>query len=92
LPWFHIVTLLTKVSDDTSREWYAARAIAEGWSRPALEAHIKNQLHRRQGAALTNFDGRSSETDVGVHRDPRRSGARSRRRDERKVALVSGLG
>jgi predicted nuclease of restriction endonuclease-like (RecB) superfamily len=58
LPWFHVVVLLTKVSDAPTREWYAARAIAEGWSRPVLEAHIKSQLHLRQGAALNNFDGR----------------------------------
>jgi predicted nuclease of restriction endonuclease-like (RecB) superfamily len=25
LPWFHLVTLLTKISDDAEREWYAAR-------------------------------------------------------------------
>lgn len=27
LPWFHVVTLLTKVSVDTEREWYAAQPI-----------------------------------------------------------------
>jgi predicted nuclease of restriction endonuclease-like (RecB) superfamily len=58
LPWFHVVVLLTKVPEPATREWYAARAIAEGWSRPVLEAHIKSQLHLRQGAALNNFDGR----------------------------------
>ena len=25
LPWFHLVTLLTKISDNAEREWYAAR-------------------------------------------------------------------
>ncbi|HLA83058.1 MAG TPA: PDDEXK nuclease domain-containing protein [Thermoleophilia bacterium] len=56
LPWFHIVTLLTKVSANTEREWYAAQVIQHGWSRPTLDAHIKNQLHLRQGVAITNFD------------------------------------
>jgi predicted nuclease of restriction endonuclease-like (RecB) superfamily len=56
LPWFHIVTLLTKVAEPNEREWYAARAIAEGWSRATLEAQIKSQLHLRQGSALTNFE------------------------------------
>ncbi|MES2476930.1 MAG: PDDEXK nuclease domain-containing protein [Verrucomicrobiota bacterium] len=56
LPWFHIVSLLTKISDPASREWYAARAILEGWSRPTLDSHIKSQLHRREGAAITNFE------------------------------------
>jgi predicted nuclease of restriction endonuclease-like (RecB) superfamily len=58
LPWFHIVVLLTRVPDASTREWYAARTIAEGWSRPTREAHIRGGLHLRQGAALTNFDGR----------------------------------
>lgn len=55
LPWFHLVTLLTKVSVDSEREWYAAQVIRQGWSRPTLEAHIKNKLHLRQGIAITNF-------------------------------------
>lgn len=58
LPWFHIVTLLTKVSADTEREWYAAQVIQQGWSRPTLDAHIRNRLHLRQGGAITNFDHR----------------------------------
>jgi predicted nuclease of restriction endonuclease-like (RecB) superfamily len=56
LPWFHVVTLLTKVSDPSEREWYAAQTIQQGWPRATLELHIKNLLHLRQGAAITNFD------------------------------------
>ena len=55
LPWFHLVTLLTKVSMDDGRAWYAAQVIQHGWSRSTLSVHIKNQLYRRQGAAVTNF-------------------------------------
>lgn len=58
LPWFHIVTLLTKVTVDAEREWYATQAIQHGWSRSTLDVHIKNQLHLRQGRAITNFDVR----------------------------------
>lgn len=56
LPWFHLVTLLTRISSDSEREWYAAQVIQNGWSRPTLDAQIKNQLHRRQGVAITNFE------------------------------------
>jgi predicted nuclease of restriction endonuclease-like (RecB) superfamily len=56
LPWFHLVTLLTKVPGDTERAWYAGQAAQHGWSRSTLDVHIKNQLHLRQGAAITNFD------------------------------------
>jgi predicted nuclease of restriction endonuclease-like (RecB) superfamily len=55
LPWFHIVTLLTKVADPAQREWYAQQAAAQGWSRLTLELHIQNQLIARQGKAVTNF-------------------------------------
>ncbi len=55
LPWFHIVVLLTKITEPVEREWYAAKTIDQGWSRATLEAQIKSQLHLRQGAALTNF-------------------------------------
>jgi len=61
LPWFHIVTLLTKVPEESDREWYAAQALQNGWSRHTLDVHIKNQLHLRQGAAVTNFDRQLSE-------------------------------
>ena len=42
LPWFHLVTLLTKVSEGTQREWYALQNISQGWSRNTLDMHIKN--------------------------------------------------
>ena len=54
LPWFHIVTLLTKL-EPSEREWYATQTVAQGWSRLTLEQHIQNRLHLRQGAAISNF-------------------------------------
>ena len=58
LPWFHIVTLLTQVDGAADREWYAAQTIQQRWSRSTLELNIKNRLHLRQGAALSNFAAR----------------------------------
>jgi predicted nuclease of restriction endonuclease-like (RecB) superfamily len=58
LPWFHLVTILIRISDDAERDWYAAQTIQHGWSRPTLDVHIKNQLQRRQEIAVTNFDRR----------------------------------
>jgi predicted nuclease of restriction endonuclease-like (RecB) superfamily len=55
LPWFHIVTLLTKVSDPSDREWYAIQAASLGWSRVTLELNIQNRLLQRQGSAISNF-------------------------------------
>jgi predicted nuclease of restriction endonuclease-like (RecB) superfamily len=58
LPWFHIVTLLTQLDNAGEREWYATRAVQQGWSRTTLALHIKNRLHLRQGGAVTNFEAR----------------------------------
>lgn len=52
LPWFHIVTLLTKAAPE-ERGWYAEQAVAEGWSRLTLERHIEQRFHARQGAAVS---------------------------------------
>ncbi len=55
LPWFHVVTLLTKLNDPAEREWYARQTIQQGWSRSTLELNIKGRLLQRQGTAVTNF-------------------------------------
>jgi hypothetical protein len=65
LPWFHIVILITKLSDPVIRDWYAREAIRQSWSRDTLEQYIKNQLHRRQGAAVTNFKKRLDPSIAG---------------------------
>lgn len=49
LPWFHLVTLLTKVSAVDQREWYAAQAVAHG-----IE-EIEAKLAMR--ALPSDFDG-----------------------------------
>ncbi len=66
LPWFHIVTLLTKVETPELHEWYAREAIQQAWSRETLEMQIKNQLHLRQGAAITNFEQRLASPQAGL--------------------------
>ena len=74
LPWFHIVTLLTKATDPNQRERYAIRAVERAWSRSTLQANIKAQLHLREGAAVTNFAQRLPEPQVQlaqeILRDP----------------------
>jgi len=66
LPWFHIVTLVTKLSDPALRDWYAREALQQSWPRDTLTLQIKNQLHLRQGAAITNFDQRLAPPHAGL--------------------------
>lgn len=66
LPWFHIVILITKLSDPTIRDWYAHQALLQSWPRDTLTLQIKNQLHLRQGTAVTNFDQRLAPPEAGL--------------------------
>lgn len=40
LPWFHIVILITKITDPSAREFYAREAVHQSWPRETLEQHI----------------------------------------------------
>lgn len=66
LPWFHIITVLTKLSDPALREWYAREALQGGWPRDTLTSQIKSQLHLRQGAAVNNFAQRLPRPEAGL--------------------------
>lgn len=74
LPWGHIMLLIDKLDARNERDWYAARAVAEGWSRAALEHNIMGQLRQRIGAAPSSFDGQLEERDARlaqtISRDP----------------------
>ena len=66
MPWFHIVTLITKLKSPELREWYALEALQQSWPRDTLTIQIKNQLHLRQGAAVTNFEHRLAPPQAGL--------------------------
>ncbi len=56
LPWFHIVTILTKIDRAEHREWYAQQSVQESWSRLTLQKNIENKLIDRRGKAINNFE------------------------------------
>ena len=66
LPWFHVVTLLTKLDSPAEREWYAQQTVLQGWSRSTLELNIKSRLQQRQGSAVTNFVSRLPTADSAL--------------------------
>lgn len=55
IPWGHVRVLLDRLDTATERDWYAARAVAEGWSRAVLLHQIDSNLRARIGSAPTNF-------------------------------------
>jgi predicted nuclease of restriction endonuclease-like (RecB) superfamily len=74
LPWGHVTVLLDKLGDQAQRDWYAAAAVEHGWSRSVLQQQLMNQLHRRVGAAPSNFTAQlpagDSELAQQLTRDP----------------------
>jgi predicted nuclease of restriction endonuclease-like (RecB) superfamily len=69
LPWFHLVTLITRIDEPDEREWYARQTVAQGWSRTTLGLHIKNHLHLRQANAVTNFAERLPDAQSALARE-----------------------
>jgi predicted nuclease of restriction endonuclease-like (RecB) superfamily len=55
LPWGHVVDLLDQLSTREDRDWYANKAVEEGWSRAVLQHEIKMGLRARLGRAPSNF-------------------------------------
>ena len=64
IPWGHVVTLLDKVPDDLTRNWYVAKTIENGWSRNVLIHQIESKLYERQAISqkVSNFERRLPST------------------------------
>ncbi|OII21857.1 PDDEXK nuclease domain-containing protein [Curtobacterium sp. MCBA15_013] len=56
LPWTLVIDIVTKLSSDEERTWYARSAVANNWSRSVLNHQISSNGMARLGAAPTNFD------------------------------------
>ena len=58
LPWSHNITLLDKLKDAGRREWYAIKAIENGWSVDVLIHQIESDLYVRRVTTLkvNNFE------------------------------------
>jgi predicted nuclease of restriction endonuclease-like (RecB) superfamily len=69
LPWGQNVALLTRLKDRGSRQWYATKAVENGWSRKVLEAQIATDLRGRQGNALSSFERSLPASDSELVRD-----------------------
>jgi predicted nuclease of restriction endonuclease-like (RecB) superfamily len=55
LPWFHIATVMDKVTNIEDQIFYMRNAAQYGWSRNIMIMQIEAKLHKRQGQAITNF-------------------------------------
>jgi predicted nuclease of restriction endonuclease-like (RecB) superfamily len=69
LPWGHNCTILDKLKNTQTREWYIKKTIENGWSRSVLELQIETQAHVRFGAAQNNFAERLPAPESDLARD-----------------------
>lgn len=56
IPWYHHISLLTKVKDEEERIFYIVSTAKNNWSRDTMLLQVKSKLYHRQGKAITNFD------------------------------------
>jgi predicted nuclease of restriction endonuclease-like (RecB) superfamily len=74
IPWRSNITLLDKLTDVNTRLWYAQKTVENGFGKDMLVFQIESQLHKRQGAAINNFDVALPPTDsdltAQVFKDP----------------------
>jgi len=74
LQWRSIIMLLTKLKDNTERDWYAQKALEYGWSSNVLWHMIDMRLIEREGKAVTNFPETipplESDMAVQIFKDP----------------------
>lgn len=69
MPWGHVMVILDSCPDRETAEFYAQRAVAEGWTRPVLQSMIASRLHERSHPALTTFDRAVPEPDRDAVRE-----------------------
>lgn len=69
LPWGHVTVLLDRLRTRDDRDWYAARAADEGWSRAVLEHQIKVGLRAAVGTAPANFADALDPADSDLARE-----------------------
>ena len=55
LGWGQNQLLLDRLEDRTTREWYARRAVGDGWTHTIMLHQLMGTLHLREGAAPSNF-------------------------------------
>jgi len=63
------MVILDSCPDRETAEFYAQRAVAEGWTRPVLQSMIASRLHERSHPALTTFDRAVPEPDRDAVRE-----------------------
>lgn len=74
IPWYHHISIMTKVKDQQERAFYINETVKNGWSRNVLVFQIKNDLYNRSGKLVSNFEkalpAYQSELATEIFKDP----------------------
>jgi predicted nuclease of restriction endonuclease-like (RecB) superfamily len=55
ITWYHHISLLTKIKDNTERAFYITETAKNEWSRDVMLLQIKSNLYKRNGKSINNF-------------------------------------
>jgi predicted nuclease of restriction endonuclease-like (RecB) superfamily len=74
IPWGHNRLIITKTKNIKEALFYTKETIRNNWSRELLEIQISDNLHQRQGKAVTNFKStlpeNQSKLAINILKDP----------------------
>ncbi|MEA1900975.1 MAG: PDDEXK nuclease domain-containing protein [Thermodesulfobacteriota bacterium] len=56
IPWGHNIAIISKCKNLDEALFYIQKTIQNNWSRSVLTHHIENDLFKREGKAVTNFE------------------------------------
>ena len=69
IPWYHHISLISKVKDVAERAFYIMKTAENGWSRDIMLLQVENDLYRNYGKALNNFSATLPEYHSDLARD-----------------------
>jgi len=69
IPWYHHISLISKVKDVAERAFYIMKTAENGWSRDIMLLQVENDLYRNYGKALNNFHTTLPEYHSDLARD-----------------------
>lgn len=69
IPWGQHIDIFTKSKSVAEALFYIDETIKNGWSRPELAIEIDNDLYRKHGKAITNFDDKLPAPYSGLAKD-----------------------
>jgi predicted nuclease of restriction endonuclease-like (RecB) superfamily len=55
IPWYHHISLISRVKNISERVFYMMKTVENGWSRDVMLLQVDNDLYHNYGKALNNF-------------------------------------